>query len=380
MKVWPIFSFVIVMHLGLIGLLLIQPGCQSSAPPPQPVQTQAAPSTFRPTQTVNVRPAQGLDSAFNSGLTTTAGGASGTTVGGRQLSAPRRPDPTPLREPETGLLQPVLQPTIEPVTITAGSTEYEVVSGDTLSGIARKTGVSLDALLKANDLTRQSTIYVGQQLQVPETSAVSTFAEAVAPTPEVMSSGREIEVRSGDTLSGIASRAGTTVSVLKRLNNLSSDIIYVGQKLQIPDTGEPMAVQLPSPPVPEPGREVMSGSSYTVQAGDTPSGIARKFGVSVSDLMQANGISDARRMNIGRELVIPGRGGVSGQASGASSGSVSREPTTIPEPRLPSRENAVEAPPSRPIQQPTTDPLQGLESLESDLPIVDVEEVPEPGN
>lgn len=378
MKVWPIFSFVIVMHLALIGLLLIQPGCQSSAPAPQPAQTQAAASTVRPSQTVTARPAQGLDSAFNSGLTT--GGASGVTVGGRQLSAPRRPDPTPLREPETRLLQPVLQPTSDPVTITGGSTEYEVVSGDTLSGIARKTGVSLDALLKANALTRQSTIYVGQQLQVPEASAAPSFAEEVTPSSEDVPGGREIEVRSGDTLSGIASRAGTTVSVLKRLNNLSSDMIYVGQKLQIPDTGEPLPAQLPSPSAPEPGREVMSGSSYTVQAGDTPSGIARKFGVSVSDLMQANGISDARRMNVGRELVIPGRGGVSTPVSVASSGSVSREPTTIPEPRLPSRENAVQAVPPRSISQPTTDPLQELESLESDLPIVDVEEVPEPGN
>jgi LysM repeat protein len=379
MKVWPIFSFVILIHLALIGLLMFQPGCQNAATGPSPEATRPSePASMAGPAQPMPAPARGLDPAFNAGI----GGSAPAAVGGRQLSAPRRPDPTPLREPDTGLLQPVLEPVTDSFSLPGPVADYTVVGGDTLSGIARKTGAELGALLRANNLTRESTIYVGQTLVIPggAGNAISTQAPVAEPEPL---GGREIEVRSGDTLSGIAARHGTTVSILKRLNNLSSDTIYIGQRLLTPDSGEGPSVPLPLPESPRVETPVLSGANrYTVQAGDTPSGIARKFGISVAELMQANGITDARRMGIGRELVIPRAGGGVSGPSGAGS-SPSSQGVTSPEPRLPKLgQPAGPVPVARPSSTATA--LDSLESLDGDLPFAEVEEViaedPEAGN
>lgn len=370
MKVWPIFSFVIFLHLALIGLLLVQPGCQNAASPPQPEQTRApALEPQRTPATAPAEPSRGLDPAFNGGL----GAPPATVAAGRQLSAPRRPDPTPLRQPDTGLLQPVLEPASDPFRLPASGVQYEVVSGDTLSAIARKTGTDLASLLAANNLTRQSTIYVGQTLTIPAAGAGGSMAaeDSGSAAPEV-AGGREITVRAGDTLSGIAARHKTTVSILKRLNNLSSDTIYVGQTLMAPDGGDVAPPTLPEPPVPAPVVTPSGAGRYTVKPGDTPSGIARAFGVSVAALMQANGITDDRRMSVGRELVIP--------ASGAAPTGV-LPPTPLREPSLPDMGRPASTVPARPVSTPPANPLDTLESLDGDLPYTDVEEViaEEPG-
>lgn len=369
MKVWPIFSFVILIHLALIGLLLFQPGCQSAGSAPQPEQTRSpamAPTVAPPS--LPAEPVRGLDPAFNAGL----GGSPAAAGGGRQLSAPRRPDSTPLQQPDTGLLQPVLEPASDPFRLPGPTTEYEVVSGDTLSAIARKTGTDLSALLAANNLTRQSTIYVGQMLLIPDAGADVVVSPdrpgSVAPEPI---GGREIEVRAGDTLSGIAARHGTTVSILKRLNGLSSDTIYVGQKLMTPDSGDSTPPTLPEPPAPTPVVTPSGAGRYTVKPGDTPSGIARSFGVSVASLMEANGISDARRMSVGRELVIP----ATGSAGGSARTTGAMTPAPVREPSLPEIGRGPSTAPERPVSPQTVDPLDTLESLDGDLPYTDVEEV-----
>lgn len=107
-----------------------------------------------------------------------------------------------------------VQPAPPPVVST---TTYTVVSGDTLSGIAVKTGVSVAELKSINGLT-SDLILVGQVLKL----------KADAPAPS-----RGYKVVAGDTLSGIAQRFNTTVTTLKIINHLSSDTIYVGQTLQL---------------------------------------------------------------------------------------------------------------------------------------------------
>lgn len=369
MKVWPIFSFVIFLHLALIGLLLFQPGCQTGASAPAPEQTRAPAVVPRSTPpSAPVQSPRGLDPAFNAGLAATAAPA----AGGRTLSAPRRPDPSPLREPDTGLLQPVLEPASDPFRLDQPGSSYEVVSGDTLSAIARKTGTDLSSLLAANGLTRQSTIYVGQTLSIPAWGTAESAAPLAGPADAGPGpvGGREIVVRAGDTLSGIAARQGTTVSILKRLNNLSSDTIFVGQTLLAPDSGEAVPLALPESSSPVPAPTPSGAGRYTVKAGDTPSGIARSFGISVASLMQANGITDARRMSIGRELVIPAPGG-----SGMGSGAPVPAPTPSREPSLPEIRRAPSPAPTQPALVQPVDPLDTLESLDGDIPYTDVEEV-----
>ncbi len=106
---------------------------------------------------------------------------------------------------------------------------YIVRWGDTLSGIAQKFGVSLQALARANGLSVRSYVYVGQRLRIP-TSRGSTPS-----TPSSGNGSHVYVVQPGDTLSAIAMRYGVTVSALARLNGIRNpSLIYVGQRLIIP--------------------------------------------------------------------------------------------------------------------------------------------------
>jgi peptidoglycan endopeptidase LytE len=100
-------------------------------------------------------------------------------------------------------------------------------------------------------------------------------------------------VEAGDTLSGIASRFGTTAAALAAANDLSLDAtLQVGQVLRVPEgTGA-----------------TGSGTTYTVEAGDTLYGIASRFGVSVGALAAANGLSLDSTLQIGEVLHIPSAG------------------------------------------------------------------------
>ena len=103
-------------------------------------------------------------------------------------------------------------------------------------------------------------------------------------------------VRSGDTLSGIASRHRVSVANLRRANGLSTSRIYPGNTLKVPGSGGTATVN--------------SGSSatttYRVRKGDTLYDIAREFGVSVSELRRLNGLSTSR-IYPGDVLKIPQR-------------------------------------------------------------------------
>jgi LysM repeat protein len=109
-------------------------------------------------------------------------------------------------------------------------------------------------------------------------------------------------VRPGDTLFGIAVRFNVSVAAIMAANGLSNaNLIFSGQQLRIP-TG-PGPVPVPTNPPPS------SGGTYIVQPGDWLSKIAARFGVSVSAIMAANGITNPNRIFVGQRLIIPGAGG-----------------------------------------------------------------------
>jgi len=115
---------------------------------------------------------------------------------------------------------------------TSGS--YTVRSGDTMSGIAGRLGISLASLERANpQVTNPNYIYVGQRLSLPGGSGSSS---APAPSPAPSSSGGTYTVRSGDTLSGIASRYGVSLGALEAANPqvTNPNYIYVGEQLHLP--------------------------------------------------------------------------------------------------------------------------------------------------
>jgi LysM repeat protein len=113
-------------------------------------------------------------------------------------------------------------------------------------------------------------------------------------------------VRSGDTLASIAERFSTTVEKIQQFNNLTDDVIQVGQALLIPASGStPNPTNTPAPtttfvPGPTPGTVL-----HVVQSGDTLLGISLKYGVSMNIIQKANDIQDAESIRAGQQLVIP---------------------------------------------------------------------------
>ena len=93
-------------------------------------------------------------------------------------------------------------------------------------------------------------------------------------------------VKSGDSLSVIAGRFGLTTSELKSLNSLSSNTIQIGQVLSLP------------------GSSPARNSEHTIRSGETLSGIANRYSISLSSLRAVNNLSNDRIL-VGQVLKIP---------------------------------------------------------------------------
>jgi LysM repeat protein len=169
-----------------------------------------------------------------------------------------------------------------------GQTVHVVRWGETLASIAARYGVTVAAIVQTNHLANPNYIYVGQVLTIP--------GRAPAAVP---AAGATYVVQWGDSLAAIAARFGVTVQALMAANGLSNpNFIYAGQVLKIPG-GAPAAP--PAPPYRPPAK-----AYYTVQWGDTLTGIAYRFGTTVEAIMQANGLVSPYVIYAGQLLVIPG--------------------------------------------------------------------------
>ena len=197
---------------------------------------------------------------------------------------------------------PQPEPKPAPSTPATGQT-YIVQAGDTLSGIARKYGTTVSALVKANHIKNANLISVGQKLVVSH-QAVTQPTPAPKPAPSTPATGQTYIVQAGDTLSGIARKYGTTVSALVKANHIkNANLISVGQKLVVGH----QAVTQPTPaPKPSVSTGSTTGSTYIVQSGDNLSKIAGKYGISVAALTRANQIQNADLIIVGQKLTIPG--------------------------------------------------------------------------
>ncbi len=114
-------------------------------------------------------------------------------------------------------------------------------------------------------------------------------------------------VRSGDTLSQIARNYGTTVAELKRANALENDLIRIGDTLIIPGGSAPERKGPGPKPAAAPAKKKSAARGkavHIVVSGDTPSAIARQYGMSARDLMELNHITDPTKLQIGQRLLV----------------------------------------------------------------------------
>lgn len=162
---------------------------------------------------------------------------------------------------------------IEPDT-PAPTNTYTVQYGDTLYSIARNNNLDVNELIRLNNLTDYE-LYVGQILKLP-----TLAGEEV--------SDNEYVVQKGDNLYSIARKYNITVDEIKRLNNLSSNNLSIGQVLKISKNDS---------------KDNLTNNTYVVQRGDTLYSIARKYDTSVNDIKAKNNLT-SNVLSIGQILYI----------------------------------------------------------------------------
>lgn len=150
---------------------------------------------------------------------------------------------------------------------------YTVKAGDTLYAIANRYGMTVNELKTLNNLT-SDILSIGQQL------LLSNAMNGEDGNYEVYI------VRPGDTLYGISNRYGTTVNDIKNLNRLTSDLLTVGMELLIPSSNQG------------------SMTTYTVQSGDNLWQISRRFNTTINELRRLNNLT-SDILSIGQTLLIP---------------------------------------------------------------------------
>jgi len=214
-----------------------------------------------------------------------------------------------------------------------GPTAYTVVSGDYLYGIAAKHRVRLADLLAANGLQVTSLILPGQTLKLP---AGATAPTAIVATPAVAASAASgngastYTIVAGDTLSGIAGRAGVTLSALLTLNNLTvTSLILPGRTLQLPSGATPPAAKAAVTTATTAAAPAASTGTYTVRPNDSLSLIAWRASVRLSELLALNGLTLSAMIHPGDQLKLPAGATVSASPSVApANGVASVAPST----------------------------------------------------
>ena len=198
-----------------------------------------------------------------------------------------------------------------------GRTTHLVAPGETLFSISKMYGVTVAELRAWNEL-QGSDLAVGQELVVRvgnvgsddpvggETAGAEPV-QAPTPTESILESGSELAktrfhlVKSGETLTSIARSYDMTIRELRRLNDLSSDQLGIGQRLVVHEivTAPPSVSDDASRSTPQ-GKFIL----YTVQSGETIESLRERFQLSRKQLQALNPDTDLAEIRPGRQLTI----------------------------------------------------------------------------
>ncbi|BET55944.1 peptidoglycan endopeptidase LytF [Bacillus subtilis] len=187
---------------------------------------------------------------------------------------------------------------------------YKVQLGDSLWKIANKVNMSIAELKVLNNL-KSDTIYVNQVLKT-KSSGSDTSSKDTSSKSNQTSATTKYTVKSGDSLWKIANNYNLTVQQIRNINNLKSDVLYVGQVLKL--TGKASSGSSSSS---SSSSNASSGTTttYTVKSGDSLWVIAQKFNVTAQQIREKNNLK-TDVLQVGQKLVISGKA-----SSSSSSGS-----------------------------------------------------------
>jgi murein DD-endopeptidase MepM/ murein hydrolase activator NlpD len=214
-------------------------------------------------------------------------------------------------------LKPVLLAAFGALVLAASPAEetvHVVEAGETLNGIATRAGVAASAIAKINGLKAPFPLRLGQKLTIPRAAAKAK--PTPASTPPTAASSRPVSktshiVEPGETLGGIANRAGVSLDAIARANSLSAPFpLRAGQKLAIPRGQDTTASKPPSSNAASAAALVPNGqegdeSGHVVKSGETLGGIANRAGVPQILIAEANGLAEPYSVQAGQKLLIP---------------------------------------------------------------------------
>lgn len=163
---------------------------------------------------------------------------------------------------------------------------HYVRRGETVSGIARRYRTSVSAIARLNRLRRNFLIRPRQRLKIPTYRRRRTPRTNRYLTLDGDKKKLVYTVKSGDSLQQIARAFNTTINHIKEINNLSTNVLKVGQKLEIQSL------------------KFEGVSAYTVRKGDTPYSIARAFNMNLRTLLNINGLRSRSKIYPGQKLWV----------------------------------------------------------------------------
>ena len=143
---------------------------------------------------------------------------------------------------------------VEPAPVTAPAaapaSDYTIAKGDTFSTVAHKFHVGVKALMEANPSVEPTKLKIGQTIHIPAVTASTTAPTSgtAATMADTNGTGKSYTVKSGDSLTKIAGQFGVSVRSIRSANNLKTDKIVVGQKLQIPSKNTTTTAATSAPP------------------------------------------------------------------------------------------------------------------------------------
>jgi LysM repeat protein len=347
MKFSKVFSLVLFLHLGVIAVFILQPGCRTTQPP---------------TRVDAVSEPMGNGRMVTSSRSDLAGDiiVDEEAVEERRRAAPRRPQATAADDDGFGdLFADAFNPSMDEPGLSIpvaerGQTTHTVQRGESLWAISRQYSISVAELAELNNLSRDAVLRVGQELKVPTDGSTMTTTSPRVDTfqPSGMeASTTSYTVQRGDTLSGIARRHNTTVQAIKAANSKTSDTIRVGEELRIPGQADSApAASAPAAPRAQQAQAAADGE-HVVRAGEFPGSIARQYGMTTQELLTLNNITDPRTLQVGQRLRV--RSG-NGSATTATASQPSAPAPTAPRPQAtaPSAPRATPAPTAPTVPQP----------------------------
>lgn len=194
---------------------------------------------------------------------------------------------------------------------------HVVKKGQALSTIAKQHGVSLKALMAANNIKDSRKVRVGQKLKIPggytPTSGAATMTASAKPAAK-----KEVQaatstqphfhkhtIKKGETLLGLAKRYHLSVNAIMQANDLKkSQPIKVGQTLKIP-AAEPRTARASNTPTQPSESKRAAKTEHLVKKGQTLNTIAKIYKTSAKAIAKANAIKNPRQIRPGQKLIIP---------------------------------------------------------------------------